>query len=106
RGSAVNNDGPSNGLTAPSPLAQKALLRETCERSLTDPRTIGYVELHGTGTALGDPIEASALGAVYGAGRPAGEPLLVGSLKTNFGHLEAAAGIVGLIKAALSVDRG
>ncbi|MFE7539304.1 SDR family NAD(P)-dependent oxidoreductase [Streptomyces platensis] len=103
RGSAVNNDGASNGLTAPNPSAQEAMLRAACARAGVDPHGIHYVEAHGTGTRLGDPIEAHALGKVLGAGRPAGAPLLVGSLKTNIGHLEAAAGIAGLIKVALSM---
>ncbi|MCF3144274.1 type I polyketide synthase [Streptomyces platensis] len=103
RGSAVNNDGASNGLTAPNPSAQEAMLRAACARAGVDPHGIHYVEAHGTGTRLGDPIEAHALGTVLGAGRPAGAPLLVGSLKTNIGHLEAAAGIAGLIKVALSM---
>ena len=103
RGSAVNNDGASNGLTAPNPLAQQAVLRAAYQQAGIDPRTVDYVEAHGTGTLLGDPIEAKALGAVLGAGRPADRSLLVGSVKTNIGHLEAAAGIAGLIKVALSI---
>ncbi|WP_437965062.1 type I polyketide synthase [Sorangium sp. So ce260] len=101
RGSAVNNDGASNGLTAPSPAAQVALLRAAYARAGVDPAAVHYVEAHGTGTLLGDPIEARALGAVLGAGRPAESPLLVGSVKTNIGHLEAAAGVAGIIKVAL-----
>lgn len=103
RGSAVNNDGASNGLTAPNPVAQEALLRAAYRRAGIAPGDVQYVELHGTGTQLGDPIEASALGAVLGKGRPAEAPLLVGSGKTNVGHLEGAAGMVGLIKAALCI---
>ncbi|WP_434042179.1 MULTISPECIES: acyltransferase domain-containing protein [Sorangium] len=101
RGSAVNNDGASNGLTAPSPAAQEALLRAAYARAGVDPAAVHYVEAHGTGTLLGDPIEARALGAALGAGRPAERPLLVGSVKTNIGHLESAAGAAGLIKVAL-----
>nr|AAK19883.1 soraphen polyketide synthase A [Sorangium cellulosum] len=101
RGSAVNNDGASNGLTGPNPLAQEAVLRTAYERAGVNPADVQYVELHGTGTQLGDPVEASALGAVLGKRRPAERPLLVGSAKTNVGHLEGAAGIVGLLKAAL-----
>ncbi|MEV8545957.1 type I polyketide synthase [Streptomyces sp. NPDC051572] len=103
RGSAVNNDGYSNGLTAPSPQAQEDMIRQACARARVDPGRIQYVEAHGTGTALGDPIEAGALGRVLGAGRPADKPLLIGSAKTNLGHLESAAGIAGLIKTSLAL---
>jgi len=106
RGSAVNNDGRSNGLTAPSSAAQEAVLAAACSRAGVAPAEVDYVELHGTGTPLGDPIEAEALGAVYGRGRPAERPLLVGSVKTNIGHLEGAAGIAGVIKTALSLHHG
>lgn len=106
RGSAVNSDGRSNGLMAPSPAAQAAVLRAACGDAGVEPAEIDYVEAHGTGTLLGDPIEARALGAVYGRGRAPEAPLLVGAAKTNLGHLEAAAGIVGLMKAALAVQRG
>lgn len=102
-GSAVNNDGYSNGLTAPNPAAQEEMLREVYARAGVDPASVGYVEAHGTGTMLGDPIEAGALGTVLGAGRPADRPLLIGSVKSNVGHLESAAGIAGLIKAALAL---
>ncbi|EYF00540.1 Malonyl CoA-acyl carrier protein transacylase [Chondromyces apiculatus DSM 436] len=106
RGSAVNNDGPSHGLTAPNPAAQRALLVDACRSAQIDPASVHYVEAHGTGTPLGDPIEASALGAVYGAGRSPERPLHVGSVKTNIGHLESAAGVAGLIKATLAITRG
>ena len=106
RGSAVNQDGRSNGLMAPNPAAQAAVLRAACADAGVEPTEVGYVEAHGTGTLLGDPIEARALGAVYGRGRQPEDPLLVGAAKTNLGHLEAAAGIVGLIKATLAVQRG
>lgn len=103
-GSAVNNDGRSNGLSAPSPRAQRAVLAAACARADVDPASVDYVETHGTGTRLGDPIEAAALGAVYGPGRA--RPLRIGSIKTNIGHTEAAAGIAGLIKATLALQRG
>lgn len=101
RGSAVNHDGASAGLTVPSGRAQERLLRQACEAAGVHPHEIGYVEAHGTGTALGDPIEVNALARVMGPGRSA--PLLVGSVKTNIGHLESAAGIAGLIKTALAL---
>ncbi|MGW7577285.1 acyltransferase domain-containing protein [Streptomyces sp. NPDC054765] len=100
-GSAVNNDGFSNGLTAPNPVAQEEVVRAACEDAGIDPAEVDFVETHGTGTELGDPIEAGALGAVYGPGRT--RPLLLGAVKTNVGHLEAAAGITGFVKTALSL---
>ncbi|WP_145871328.1 type I polyketide synthase [Streptomyces capillispiralis] len=103
RGSAVNNDGATDGLTVPSRAAQEQVLRAAYQRAETAPAEVQYVELHGTGTPVGDPIEAAALGAVLGAGRPGQEPLLVGSVKTNIGHLEGAAGIAGLIKTLLAL---
>ena len=106
RGAAVNQDGRSNGLTAPNREAQEAVLRLAYRNAGVEPGRVDYVEAHGTGTLLGDPIEAAALGAVLGEGRPAGQPCAVGSVKTNLGHLEAAAGIAGLIKAALALRRG
>ena len=106
RGSAVNQDGRSNGLMAPNPAAQAAVLRAACTDAGVPPLEIDYVEAHGTGTLLGDPIEARALGAVYGRGRQPAAPLLAGAVKSNLGHLEAAAGVVGLIKATLAVNRG
>jgi acyl transferase domain-containing protein/acyl carrier protein len=106
RGSAVNQDGGSNGLTAPNPAAQRDVVRAACRDAAIDPGRIEYVECHGTGTQLGDPIEAQSLGAVIGARRPPGQPCLIGSVKTNVGHLESAAGIAGLIKAALALHHG
>lgn len=103
RGGAVNNDGTTRTITLPSARAQEELLRLAYRRSGVMPGDVQYVELHGTGTPTGDPVEAAALGAALGARRPAGQPLLVGSAKTNVGHLEGAAGIVGLIKVALSI---
>lgn len=105
--SAVNSDGRSNGLLAPNAAAQRALLAEVYERQgVVAPIDVDYVEAHGTGTELGDPVEAGALGAVLGRGREPDWPLLVGSVKTNLGHLEAAAGIVGLIKTVLALHHG
>lgn len=104
RGSAVNNDGASNGLTAPDVDAQIAVSRRAWARAGRPPGAVAYVETHGPGTLLGDPIEAMALGAAFGPGREA--PLALGSIKTNLGHLEAAAGVAGLQKAALAVHRG
>jgi acyl transferase domain-containing protein/surfactin synthase thioesterase subunit len=104
RGSAINNDGASNGLTAPNPAAQEEMLRDAYTVAGVDPAQVHYVETHGTGTALGDPIEASALGEVLGQGRDPERPLLIGSVKTNLGHLEIAAGVAGLIKAALALQ--
>ncbi len=104
RGGAINQDGRSNGLTAPSREAQEAVLRAAYRSSGIEPGQVSYVEAHGTGTLLGDPIEARALGAVLAEGRPAGERCWVGSAKTNIGHLEAAAGVAGTIKAALALE--
>ncbi|WP_100898073.1 type I polyketide synthase [Nostoc flagelliforme] len=103
QGSAVNQDGRSNGLTAPNPNAQEAVLREAYFKAGVSPGKIQYIEAHGTGTKLGDPIEMKALGKVLAEGRPQGSYCKVGSVKTNIGHLEAAAGIAGLIKVALSL---
>src|SRR5690606_12517689 len=94
----------SNGLLAPNPEAQRALLAQAHHRTgPVPPETLDYVEAHGTGTPLGDPIEAGALGSVLGAGRVPDRPLLIGSVKTNTGHLEAAAGVTGLVKTVLSL---
>ncbi|MGP4052830.1 type I polyketide synthase, partial [Streptomyces sp. 2A115] len=103
RGSAVNNDGATDGLTVPSEEAQEQVLRAAREGAGVDAGEVQYVELHGTGTPVGDPIEARALGAALGAGRGERELLRVGSVKTNIGHLEGAAGIAGLIKTLLSI---
>ncbi|MFC9324588.1 SDR family NAD(P)-dependent oxidoreductase [Kitasatospora sp. NPDC057015] len=102
-GSAVNSDGASEGLTVPGRLTQEAVVRAAVERAGVAGHQVQYVELHGTGTPVGDPVEAAALGAALGAGREPGRPLLVGSAKTNVGHLEGASGIVGLLKTVLSV---
>ncbi|MGD0898738.1 MAG: type I polyketide synthase, partial [Thermoguttaceae bacterium] len=106
RGTAMNHDGRSNGLSAPNGPAQEAVVRAALADGGLAPLDIGYVETHGTGTRLGDPIEIEALRNVLGAGRAADRPLVVGSVKTNIGHLESAAGIAGLIKAVLVLRHG
>ena len=107
RGTATNQDGRSNGLTAPNPAAQQDLLAQAYERARIAPAAVGYVEAHGTGTRLGDPIEAGALGrALGGPARAESGPLLIGSVKSNLGHLEAAAGLVGLVKNVLALHHG
>ncbi|HKP39826.1 type I polyketide synthase [Mycobacterium sp.] len=105
RGSAVNQDGASSGQTVPNGPAQQAVLRRALTASRLRPCDIDYVEAHGTGTALGDPIELDALGQVF-AERDGSAPLVLGSVKTNLGHLESAAGIAGFIKTVLSVQHG
>jgi 3-oxoacyl-(acyl-carrier-protein) synthase/acyl carrier protein len=103
RGGAINQDGRTNGLTAPSGPAQEAVLRAAYRHAGVEPGRVDYVEAHGTGTPLGDPIELTALGAVVREGRDPKRHCILGSVKTNIGHLEAAAGVAGLIKAALSL---
>ncbi|GHC96413.1 polyketide synthase [Streptomyces violarus] len=103
RATAVNSDGRSNGLMAPNPAAQQALLRSAYARAGLAATHVDYVEAHGTGTPLGDPIEAGALGAVLGTDRDPDQPLLLGSVKGNLGHLESAAGIAGLVKTVLAL---
>ncbi|MFI1240349.1 type I polyketide synthase [Nocardia salmonicida] len=106
RGSAVHQDGRTNGIMAPSADAQEHLLRRTYIAAGVDPNTIDYIEAHGTGTPTGDPIEAKAMAAVLGIGREATRPCLIGSAKANVGHLEAGAGLVGMIKATLALQKG
>lgn len=103
-GSAVNHDGRTPGMMVPGQESQEAMLREALVDAEVVPASVHYVEAHGTGTAVGDPIEARALGAVLSRGRPVDAPCLIGSVKTNIGHLEAGAGIAGLIKATLALE--
>jgi len=102
RGTAVNQDGRSQGLTAPNELSQQKVINAALQQAQCEPEDISYVEAHGTGTPLGDPIELNALQAVYGKNRNANSPLKVGSCKSNFGHAEAAAGLFGLLKLVVS----
>lgn len=104
KGSSANNDGLSNGLTAPNPQAQESMLRSAYRRAGIEPSLVDYIECHGPGTPLGDPIEVNAIGTVLGRDRE--EALRLGSVKSNLGHLEAAAGIAGLVKLALSIRNG
>lgn len=104
KATAVNQDGRTTTITVPNGQAQVAMLRDACRRANIDPGLVGYVEAHGTGTPVGDPIEAEAIGTVFGAGQSGRRPCLIGSIKTNIGHLEPAAGVIGLMKAALCVE--
>ena len=104
RGSAVNQDGRSSGFTAPNELAQQSVLRKALSAARVVADDVSYIEAHGTGTSLGDPIEMHAIAETYGKGRPPDRPLIVGSIKTNIGHLESAAGIAGLIRVVLGLQ--
>ncbi|NEO77838.1 type I polyketide synthase [Moorena sp. SIO4G3] len=104
RGSAVNHDGPSSAMTVPNRMAQKQVIQQALANSKLEPHQISYLEAHGTGTSLGDPIEIEALAEVYGKNRPADQPLIVGSVKSNIGHLEAAAGVSSLMKVILALQ--
>ncbi|OBI47648.1 polyketide synthase Pks13 [Mycobacterium sp. E787] len=103
-GTAVNHDGRSNGLIAPNQDAQADVLRRAYKDAGIDPRNVDYIEAHGTGTVLGDPIEAEALGRVVGRGRPADRPALLGAVKTNVGHMESAAGAASMAKVVLALQ--
>ncbi|KAL5321033.1 hypothetical protein ACEPPN_011843 [Leptodophora sp. 'Broadleaf-Isolate-01'] len=105
-GSGINQDGKTPGITMPNGDAQESLIRSVYESAGANPRDTGYVEAHGTGTKVGDPIEATALRNVFGEGRTARMPLFVGSVKSNIGHLEAASGIISVIKTAMMLERG
>ncbi len=106
RGWSINQDGRSTGLTAPNVRSQEELIRAALQRAGRRPEDVGYLELHGTGTPLGDPIETEALRAVFSEPRADGSSCALGAVKTNLGHLEAAAGVAGLIKSVLALERG
>ncbi|XXY16953.1 SDR family NAD(P)-dependent oxidoreductase [Sorangium sp. So ce216] len=106
RGSAVNHDGATSGLTVPNGRAQQQVIRQALSHACVLPEQVSYVEAHGTGTSLGDPIEVEALGAIFGRGRSRNAPLFIGSLKSNIGHTEGAAGVAGLMKVVLSLQHG
>ncbi|HEY7147220.1 MAG TPA: acyltransferase domain-containing protein [Streptosporangiaceae bacterium] len=103
RGSAVNQDGRTNGIMAPCGKAQAHVMERACRNGAVDPGTVSYIEAHGTGTRLGDPLEVSALSEVYGRDRAPGGECVIGSVKSNIGHLEGAAGVAGMIKAVLAL---
>ena len=105
-GSGTNQDGKTKGITMPNGDAQVKLMKDVYERSGLDVADTGYIEAHGTGTKVGDPIEAAALHKVFGKGRTARQPLYIGSVKSNIGHLEGASGVVSVIKTAMMLEKG
>lgn len=105
-GSGMNQDGKTKGITMPSGDAQVALMRSVYEKHGLNPADAGYVEAHGTGTKVGDPIEANAIHEVFGEGRTPKQPLFMGSVKSNIGHLEGASGVVSIIKTAMMLEKG
>lgn len=106
KGSAVAQDGKTMGIMAPNSKAQELVARQALARSGLDPLEVSFIEAHATSTSLGDPTEVSAIASVYGVGRPADKPALIGSIKPNVGHLEAAAGAISLVKAVMAVNKG
>ena len=104
RGSAIGHDGTSSGFTVPNERSQEKVIRRALENAGAAPAEVGYIEAHGTGTSLGDPIEVGALGSVFAENHSNDSPLTIGSVKTNFGHLEAAAGMAGLMKIVLALQ--
>ncbi|WAN69939.1 polyketide synthase [Moorena producens JHB] len=104
RGTAINQDGDTSGLTVPNGTSQQAVIRQALENGGVDPASISYIEAHGTGTSLGDPIEVGAIGTVFGKTHSQEQPVIIGSAKTNIGHLEGAAGIAGLMKVVLQLQ--
>ena len=104
--SGCNQDGKTHGITTPNGASQVELMHTVYNCAGLDPRETGFVEAHGTGTKVGDPIEAAALHAVFSEGRTRKQPILIGSVKSNIGHLEGASGIIAIIKAAMTLERG
>lgn len=106
RGTAVNHDGRTPGINLPSSTAQEAMIRSAYSNAGLAYSETGYFEAHGTGTAAGDPLEAAAVGRVFASSRKAGQPLYIGSVKSNIGHLEGGAGLAGLVKALYILEKG
>jgi acyl transferase domain-containing protein len=106
RGSGINQDGRTAGITLPSREAQASLIRRVYNKAGLNPLDTAYVEAHGTGTPAGDPLEAGAIASVFGERRAKNRPLLVGSVKTNIGHLEAASGLASVMKSVLILEKG